>query len=735
MMKYRYTLLVSFLIIMSACSNSKYEEQMEYKVLSFTLETEKPSIEAQSSFSSTRKSSEEEIQSLHLLFFSTLDGRKVWASAAELSSISQGKYRSELVIDPKIYELLLHHDWQIYFVANHPDGFASIQSLDAFEKHILTQEVVQQPLLMLGSSYHEDLDFIDQRCDLGVVELERLVARLQLSITEISLPDFELVGSPEVQIKNYASKTSLLKEKSITLAPSDFKHSSWLKLQRTDGAWILEPTYILENDWSNQPYPTTYLVKLRLKKANVVHDYFYEVPIAAISDSKEGSRIERNTIYHTVLAIHELGQIDPAQALSLEGQVYLKDWSAANFDYNITSLAYLHLDETQFSMIDIATYDVPYRSSTDITDVSIDKTYGYRYNASGGRYVDQYDKSAIEVSIYKDILRINSPIPRNFTPKYIEITVRNQDNLSKKIEITQYPDKYIELAPRGAGGVYRNHLNNAAPGQHPLATNFNLYKVITKKNSFQEFFNNLVGMDNFVNFFIGDPTNGTSYTLEDAASNRLISPEFIISSHNNLALDMPYTYAKDRCYNYFEGGYGPNGNIKKGRWRLPTLAEAVYIEYIQKHRKSPVSNLLPHNTYWVANRTQPKYYKRVYENGTMILKWFDPDRNPGETIGGAEFERWDYRVLYHRFRNREDVTPVKNKKDNIIHLVGGKQYDNVPSKQRAINFVKQQEGLGSEPGTFTVRAIKVAKNKNGKIKRLPKSILMIHSYCVFDTYK
>ncbi|MBR8720603.1 hypothetical protein IX307_001772 [Bacteroides pyogenes] len=83
-----------------------------------------------------------------------------------------------------------------------------------------------------------------------------------------------------------------------------------------------------------------------------------------------------------------------------------------------------------------------------------------------------------------------------------------------------------------------------------------------------------------------------------------------------------YKSGNDKCYNYFEGEYGTNGQygewywdrttqmmqwrvVEKtfkyqGRWRMPTIAEAKLIDTIQDNDKSVTKNLMYGISYWTA---------------------------------------------------------------------------------------------------------------------------------------
>lgn len=286
---------------------------------------------------------------------------------------------------------------------------------------------------------------------------------------------------------------------------------------------------------------------------------------------------------------------------------------------------------------------------------------------------------------------ITHPIPGNYLPFNINFTVTQilpkEDGskpLSEVVHVTQYPAKFVtgEKSPGFTGGTsspfadFRYHnsigsISTSAAGGGQFNEVF--YKITTQVSDAGE--------------LIGDPTDSRGVTKSDAESNKLISPQFIIASQQGMSLALeqytgnavsrewrsmdfardygPYSSrypviepyyqfvyqevqyintfigdAANRCYQYFEGDYGMDGdyteyyvtidggykyversrNIKKtfkykGRWRIPTMAELEYIDRIQTDDNSSVKYLLMGVRYWSAE--QGRFY------GFNAGYWFD----------------------------------------------------------------------------------------------------------------
>lgn len=310
--------------------------------------------------------------------------------------------------------------------------------------------------------------------------------------------------------------------------------------------------------------------------------------------------------------------------------------------------------------------------------------YGQSYNGQtftrfGGATVTFDETNELDKKLI-----INHDIPNNYVPydiyfrvQHVEVEGESGEPLYKDVRVTQYPPKYVTgtKSPGLGGGNNSNadfrfhdtlgsRTTDPATGQPGTQKNDVFYKITTVVNAGDE--------------KIGDPTDANGRTLRDGVSNQLISPEFIIASQHGMAINISqysggsaswinspfgagfgpyssrfpdrspyndpdeyiydgsnqtqsirrsYTDAGDRCYNYFEGEYGTDGNYTEyyldtrgrqtsrtvyktfkyqGRWRIPTEAELKYIDGIQDAPTSAVKSLLWGQYYWSA-RTNYAY--------------------------------------------------------------------------------------------------------------------------------
>lgn len=308
---------------------------------------------------------------------------------------------------------------------------------------------------------------------------------------------------------------------------------------------------------------------------------------------------------------------------------------------------------------------------------------------------DETNPQNKKLTIEHDVPTNYVPYEIYFRVQHVPVAGESGKPLYKDVHVTQYPPKYITGTK--SPGYKPNEGEQGRPyadfrfhdrigswsgdtGTSYSGTQKNdvFYKVTTVVNAGDE--------------KIGDPTYD-GRTRTDDESNQLISPEFIIASQHGLSNNAtpqygsdekftpmwqsqvrygayygpysthfedksPYydpwesnyevndnrqdgyrTYrnADDRCYNYFEGEYGTDGDyvehyveryveyyhlgqyftrpvykersVKKvfkyqGRWRIPTAAELKYIDKIQDDRRSAVKSLLFGQYYWTAQRDQ-----------------------------------------------------------------------------------------------------------------------------------
>ncbi|WP_211833671.1 fimbrial protein [Porphyromonas levii] len=135
-----------------------------------------------------------------------------------------------------------------------------------------------------------------------------------------------------------------------------------------------------------------------------------------------------------------------------------------------------------------------------------------------------------------------------------------------------------------------------------------------------------------------------------------------------------YETAGDRCYNYFEGEYGMDGDYGeyymnrstnsvewrvvrktfkyKGRWRVPTIAEVRLIDAIQDNANSVTKRLMYGRSYWTA-KTGTAYgftTNTVLTGDDVYIDVYDIWGN----YLGSEYQRAPVRCIFDTYMHGDD---------------------------------------------------------------------------------
>lgn len=216
----------------------------------------------------------------------------------------------------------------------------------------------------------------------------------------------------------------------------------------TEGRKDVLYTYCYPNDWTDdiEGRETYLLLNIPYTEGNdqgyVINNY-YKIPVR-ISGVTQQLSIERNTEYTIDVNINRVGSTLLEEPQDLTATISVKPWVSKEVGVSGDNTPkYLELNKTDFEMRNIAEASVTFSSSSVINSVKVDRVY-FIDNYSVERDLDEslvtidYDKSVLQGNI-----TVNSPIPTNVKIQYIELTVKNQDNLTQQIKISQYPLEYI----------------------------------------------------------------------------------------------------------------------------------------------------------------------------------------------------------------------------------------------------------------------------------------------------
>lgn len=389
------------------------------------------------------------------------------------------------------------------------------------------------------------------------------------------------------------------------------------------------PFYSYATSWDENDNHETYLLltvpwKVKSEEGESYTRYYYRVPI-----NNQYKNLVRNNLYRINLSVAILGSTQKEDAVELNPNYLILNWSTEEIDTDLEDFKYLVLDENFKVMNNTPTCKIGYASSSEITvnvtkvilpDYSIedfDKDREITFNSAD--YKTSFDANEITFS--------HSLTEEDFAPYTITLVVTNNDSYSETVVITQYPKIYIDgernTGTNNKGYVYVNNNTdsnsswNTVRGLEGKNKNPNMYVI------------NVTAFYNEDNYMIGDSRGDKTPSAEEntplgynqwadgadywnnqisrkilayypskdndtSISEVMIAPQFrIASSYGVVGGAIKYDAAKRRCASYQEFGY------PAGRWRVPTIAEFKFISSLSARKKIP---LLFNNGsgYWVA---------------------------------------------------------------------------------------------------------------------------------------
>lgn len=293
--------------------------------------------------------------------------------------------------------------------------------------------------------------------------------------------------------------------------------------------------------------------------------------------------------------------------------VTVKEWQQLNVGAEIKDVHYLFVKEHLAYMSNVGYYEIEFASDLPANKLNVKARYPY-YKKSGN--VIQSDTASyssndrefptIVVDNDNKLIKITSPIPTNYFSKTITFDVTNTAGLTESVKIIQYPALYME------GEVSKGGDRSYLPGSSSPSENPNLFTVTT------------VAADGYK---VGVHKNANGTTMDDAESNQLVSPKFIVSSRYAVVSAGKYTRSNaiERCKTYWEttdaSKTGANATYRTGKWRLPTVKELQLLYQIQSDGLLAGTLFYTDNSnsaYWSAQKSwYVKFYNgQAYDHGS-----------------------------------------------------------------------------------------------------------------------
>lgn len=401
--------------------------------------------------------------------------------------------------------------------------------------------------------------------------------------------------------------------------------------------------------------------------------YYYRVYCPATSIDMSNAQFLRNNWYKVILNVGILGSETDGGEMVINGQYYVVDWQErengggntgindSDKEAEIKGARYLFLNEQNFIMYNLEDLMIPYVTSDpcEIVDFSAKK---YDFSGTSKQEVTTTSMTAwnMDVSLVTTAtgahIKFNHPLNNDtstsnydVSPYIITFTIKHKDNPSyaKVVTITQRPAIVIDTQLNTDGTNDNNHgyvfinavnstsgdawcRNSTLSGQN---SNPNMYLISTSVLSDSD-------------MLIGDPRTNTPYKDTDlvsgwsSASTRyidgttghrltnyypaetneafkdIIAPVFRVASSYGKSTSMTFSDALRRCASYQEDGY------PAGRWRLPTMAEVLYITTLSQKGMIPElftfdKNVAQDKSYWCASgKIDGVYGVPTYFSGT-----------------------------------------------------------------------------------------------------------------------
>lgn len=447
--------------------------------------------------------------------------------------------------------------------------------------------------------------------------------------------------------------------------------------------------------------------------------YYYRVYCPGSAVDGTHAQFLRNNWYEIFLNVSILGSELEGAATVIPGSYYVVDWQEREDDpgsggssgthdtdkeAEIKGARYLFVNDTEYELYNVEDLMIPYVTSDPCEIVS---ATAYRYDFSGSTKTQQSTTNLASWGITLELqttatgahIHFDRPIDNDLNgdtydvSEYkIVLTLRQKDAPSylKEITIHQYPAIMIDM-DNNEGGTHYGYTyvnngestgNNSTYGNNGTSdgnnTNFNMFivetTVLPSDSKYMLGDPRLSTIDNLNSW----PTRSSAvsnwsantvsiqgggnrrlsyyYPVDDSpAADNIIAPRFRIASSHGATTVLSYQNAFRRCAAYQEKGY------PAGRWRVPTVAEIMYITQLSADGKidrlfgrKGNNNNGSTSDYWCNSG-----YVTVH-NGEDAASKEAPIAHPGETGGATKSVRCVYDEWYWDgfMMGNTDVTTV-----------------------------------------------------------------------------
>jgi putative lipoprotein len=536
------------------------------------------------------------------------------------SITTPGRHYIIPVPDDKKAQLNGVNSFNVYVVCNKA-SFVAPATEAALLKEVVADELnatAPASFVMIGSATNKKIDMATQAGrNLGSIGLKRVAAKVRVLQPTVDVAGYVQVGDAQVKLRNYADRGYLATAENVPTA--EYKTTDYRPVTEVlpNGGKAMH-FYSYYNEWASPAaldQRPELMVQIKMKKEgesdNMAKSYYYKVPL-----EPEQKSLESNKLYKLSLRIEIIGSPSPENPELVTGAISIEEWSKHEDSYGLPATQFLVVAEHDVEIKNATQYSLPYQSSKHPITISIKKVYATFVDDQGVTQTISYTQGMAEfptITFDANTIHINSSIPVNNVPKYIEFEVTNGvSGLVEKVKVTQVPSSFIihtmgtssSLQP---GGGLAPGLNNKAM--------YHIRILVPPAGMILGF-----PPTEPVKFYDKNEYKETHYlTKNDEETSRMVSPSFELASQLGATRPMPYYYrgsyshpqvgdpesrrrsATYSCAIYTETRKNKDGTyLTLDDWRLPTEAEIELIDKLQNDSKSAVKRIMTGPFYWDA---------------------------------------------------------------------------------------------------------------------------------------
>lgn len=537
------------------------------------------------------------------------------------SITTPGRHYIIPVPDDKKAQLNGVNSFNVYVVCNKA-SFVAPATEAALLKEVVADELnatAPASFVMIGSATNKRIDMATQAGrNLGSIGLKRVAAKVRVLRPTVDVAGYVQVGDAQVKLRNYADRGYLATAENVPTA--EYKTTDYRPVTEVlpNGGKAMH-FYSYYNEWASSTAldrRPELMVQIKMKKEgesdNMAKSYYYKVPLEPQQKS-----LQSNKLYELSLRIEIIGSPSPENPELVTGAVSVEEWSKHEDSYGLPATQFLVVAEHDVEIKNATEYSLPYQSSKHPITINIKKVYATFVDHQGVTQTITYTQGMSEfptITFDANTIHINSSIPVNNVPKYIEFEVTNGvSGLVEKVKVTQVPSSFIihtmgtssSLQP---GGGLAPGLNNKAM--------YHIRILVPPAGMILGF-----PPTEPVKFYDKNEYKETHYlTKNDEETSRMVSPSFELASQLGATRPMPYFYyrgsyshpqvgdpesrrrsATYSCAIYTETRKNKDGTyLTLDDWRLPTEAEIELIDKLQNDSKSAVKRIMTGPFYWDA---------------------------------------------------------------------------------------------------------------------------------------